>query len=411
MAKQLTAPAVERLKPDPTKRLEIPDGLLPGLYFVLQPSGAKSWAVRYRHGGKPRKLTLGAYPVLDLTKARANARTALQAVAEGRDPGEEKQEAKRSARDEKDTVAAQVESFLARHTRKHNKARTAEEVERVFRLHVIPAWGERRVQDITRRDVVDLLDKLVDAGKPVAANRTLAHVRKLFNWLIDRSVLDASPVVRVKAPAPEKSRDRVLIDNELRLIWKAAERVGFPFGPMVQMLMLTAQRRDEVAGMRRRELKEDSTLWHISAERTKNSVEQDVPLPAVAQAILTALPLIGKASGYVFTTTGETPVSGYSNAKERLDAAMLAIAREEAKERGEDPEEVKLEPWRLHDLRRTAASGMARLGFPVHVIEAVLNHRSGQVSGVAAVYNRHSYLPEKRRALEAWADHVQTILL
>src|SRR4051794_32003614 len=239
MPKALTAQSVERLKPDSTKQLQVPDGLLPGLYLVLQPSGSRSWAVRYRHAGTPRKLTLGGYPVLDLARARAEARTALQAVAQGRDPAREKQEAKRSARDEKDTVAAQVESFLARHTRKNNKARTAEEVERVFKLHVLPVWGERRVQEITRRDVVDLLDGIVDAGKPVAANRTLAAVRKFFNWLIDRSVLDASPVVRVKAPTPEKSRDRVLSDDELRLIWRAASRMGGPFGAFIQTLMLT----------------------------------------------------------------------------------------------------------------------------------------------------------------------------
>src|SRR3954451_3670569 len=192
MAKGLTAQAVERLKPDPAKRLEVPDGLLPGLYFVIQPSGAKSWAVRYRHAAKPRKLTLGSYPALDLGTARDRARTALQAVALGRDPGAEKQEARRAARNEKpdrDLFPAVLETFLERHVRAKTKRRSAEEAERIFRKHVVPAWGRRQAQDITRRDVIEHLDKLVDAGKPVLANRTLAHVRKFFNWCIDRSII------------------------------------------------------------------------------------------------------------------------------------------------------------------------------------------------------------------------------
>jgi integrase len=384
---------------------------VPGLYFVVQPTGSKSWAVRYRHGGKSRKLTLGRYPVLDLGAARAQAREALQAVALGSDPSTEKQERRRIAFNHdptSDAVGAVVQLFLERHTRKKNKARSAEEVERIFNRYVVPAWGELRIQDVTRRDVIELLDSIVDRGFPVAANRTLAHVRKLFNWAIDRSIIDSSPCVRITPPGEEKSRDRVLSDHELRLLWMAAQEIGRPFGQLLQMLMLTAQRRDEVAGMLQRELKENGALWTIPAERTKNSTEHDVPLSRAAQGVLATMPRIGRA-GFVFTTNGHTPVSGYSNAKARMDAVMLALARKHAVERGEDPDEIKIPGWRLHDLRRTAASGMARLGIAVNVIEAVLNHRHGQVSGVAAVYNRHSYLPEKRRALEAWADFVMQL--
>jgi integrase len=406
VAKGLTAQSVERLKPDPIKRLEVPDGLLPGLYFVIQSSGAKSWAVRYRHAVKPRKLTLVPYPALDLGTARDRARDALQAVALGPDPGLEKQEVRRAARSEqpdRDLFSSVVEAFLERHARAKTKERSAQQAEQILRKHVVPVWGEKRVQDITRRDVIELLDKIMDSGKPALANQTLVYIRLFYNWAIDRSIVDSSPCVRVAPPAEKKSRDRVRSDDELRLVWKATERTGWPFGPFVQLLIYTAQRRDEVAGARRREIKEDSTLWTIPSTRTKNSNAQDVPLSEAAQEIIRTLPRIGKGE-FLFSTTGETPISGYSNAKERLDATMLAIAREEAASRGENPENVNIEPWRLHDLRRTAASGMARLGIPVHVIEAVLNHKSGQISGVAAVYNRHSYLPEKRRALEAWGE-------
>ncbi|UVF18837.1 integrase arm-type DNA-binding domain-containing protein [Microvirga terrae] len=389
--------------------MEIPDAVLPGLYLVVQPSGAKSWAVRYRFGGKPRKLTLGPYPALNLGVAREFARTALQAVASGRDPSIEKAEAIRQAREghpNQDLVSSVIDEFITRHVRLNNKKRTAEEVERTFKLHVRPYWSDRRIQEIARRDVIELLDRIIDDGKPVQANRTLAVVRKLFNWAVDRSILDTSPVIRINAPAQEESRDRVVLDDELRLIWKAADEVGFPFGHLVKVLMLTAQRRDEVANARRSEFNKAGDLWVIPKERTKNSKEHDVPLSEAARGIFESLPRIKGAAGFMFTTNGNTAVSGFSKAKARLDGIMLRIAREEAAVRGEDPTKIQIKPWRLHDLRRTVASGMARLGQPVHVIEAVLNHRSGAISGVAAVYNRHSYLPEKRRALESWGQFI-----
>jgi integrase len=414
MAKALTVKAIDSTKAGATRQ-EIPDGLLPGLYLVVQPGGGKSWAVRYRAAGKPRKLTLGPYPLLDLAKARERARDALQTVSLGRDPGAEKK-AERQASEagaDRDQFATVVETFLERHARAKTKARSAEETERIFKLHVTPKWGKKRVQEITRRDVLDLLDGLVDAGKPVLANRTLAAVRKFFNWAIERSVITSSPCDRVAAPAAEKSRERVLSDADLRLVWKAAEQIPYPFGPMVCLLVLSGARRDEAAGARWREISQDGTIWTISSERTKNGEAHDVPLSPAAQRLVAGLPKVKaeKKPEFLFTTTGKTPVSGYSNAKERLDAVMLAIARKEAEGAGADPEEeVMIESWRLHDLRRTTASGMARLGIAVHVIEAVLNHKGGAISGVAAAYNRHSYLPEKREALDRWAAHVERLV-
>jgi len=408
MAKALTVQSVKRFKPHLSKRMEVADGLLPGLYFVLQPSGVRSWAVRYRHAGKPRKLTLGPYPVLELGAARTRAREALQVVALGRDPASEKQDALKTARLAEpgvDTVAAIVATFLERHARAKTKANTADDTERRFRLHVLPKWGERRIQDITRRDVIALLDGIVDRGTPIAANRTLATISKFFNWALDRSIIETSPCIRVARPSEEQSRDRILTDNELRLVWTAAARKGWPFGSLVQTLILTGQRRTEVGDMGWSELK-DRGLWTIPGSRTKNGAEHDVPLSLAAQDILSRAPRIA-GSQFVFTTSGVRPISGYSQAKERLDALMLLIARQEA---GEDGAAATVAPWCLHDMRRTAASGMARMGTPVHVIEAVLNHRSGAISGVAAIYNRHSYLPEKRHAVEAWASHVMGLV-
>lgn len=404
MAKALTAQSVERLKAEPTRRLEIPDGLLPGLYLVIQSSGVKSWAVRYRSAGTPRKLTLGSYPTLDLATARARARETLQRVSLGQDPAKERKQAKVAPVPDlgHTQVSRVVEQFLDRHARAKTKPRTAEETERLFRLHVLPAWGSRKVEDITRADVVELLDGIVDRGSPVAANRTFAAARKLFNWCVERSLIPVSPCTGVRLPTLEKSRDRVLSDYELRLVWRAAEEVGWPFGPLVQLLILTGQRRDEVARMRWSEVTENGTLWTIPGERTKNGLVHDVPLSEPAQRLLKTVPRMAGAE-YVFTTTGKTPVSGYSNAKERLDLVILRFAQEKGDTDGNAADQVGVQAWRIHDIRRTVASGMARLGQPIHVIEAVLNHQSGTISGVAAVYNRYNYSSEKRQALDAWS--------
>jgi integrase len=265
-------------------------------------------------------------------------------------------------------------------------------------------WGSRRIQEIARRDVIELLDGITDRGTPIAANRTLAAISKLFNWCIERGIVEISPCIQVRRPAVEISRDRVLSDEELGLAWQAGTELGFPFGTLVQLLALTGQRRDEVAGMRWSELA--GALWTIPGARTKNGQAQEVPLSRAAQAVLVKAPRIAK-SDFILTTNGTAPISGYSKAKSYVDAQMLAIARERAAAAGRnDLDDVQLDDWRLHDLRRTLASGLARLGQPIHVIESVLNHRSGTISGVAAVYNRHAYLEEKRGALEEWGKHV-----
>ncbi|MCJ2019436.1 integrase arm-type DNA-binding domain-containing protein [Methylobacterium sp. E-065] len=400
--------AIERLKPDAARRLEIPDATLPGLYFIIQPSGAKSWAVRYRHGGRTRKLTLGAYPALDLAKARTEGRAALQSVSLGQDPVAERKVV--APLPTRDLVGSVIDSFIERHVTPRNRPRTAEETIRILRSKVLPAWDSRKIQDIGRRDVIELLDRIVDAGTPIAANRTLAALSKLFNWAADRGIIDANPCVRVKAPAAETSRDRVLDDDELRLLWRGCEVIGWPFGPFVQLLLLTGQRRDEVAKMRRSELRNGGTLWTIPAERAKNGQLHDVPLSAAAKIVLGVLPRVVGQAGYLISTTGNSGVSGYAKAKARLDAVMLSLARTDAEAAGSDPNDVTLEPWRLHDLRRTASTGMGRLKIEPHVIEAVLNHRSGVIKGVSAIYNRYQYLDEKRDAMDAWAAHVEAIV-
>ena len=388
MARALTTRAVETTKPGQERR-EIPDRHMPGLYLVVQPSGAKGWAVRYRHAGTPRKHTLGAYPAIDLKAARDLASKALRAVAEGRDPGREKIQERAAKPDTVETVARQ---FIERHCKRSNRPRTARETQRLLDLHVLPHWRTRLTREITRRDVLDLLDRIVDVGKPIAANRTFSAVRKMFNWAVARDIITASPCAGVKPPTAERSRDRVLSDSELRDVWHAANKVGGPFGALVQLLIVTGQRRDEVAQMRWAEIDLDGRLWTLAPARVKNDQPHDVPLSDSAIAILQVLPRIGNE--YVLTTNGEAPSSNYAKNKHRLDALL--------------PDDMP--PWRLHDLRRTAASGMARLGVNLPIIEKVLNHSSGSFAGIVGVYQKHTFADEKRQALQNWGAFVDELV-
>jgi integrase len=360
-----------------------------GLYFVVQPSGARSWAVRYRHEGRSRKHTIGSYPAIDLSNARTLGGKALRVAAEGRDPSHERQLA-RSVHP--DSIAQIADQFIARYAKQNNRERTWRETERILRRDVLPRWKGKLIREITRRDILKLLDDTIDRGAPVIANRILAAVRKMFAWAVDRDIISLSPCAGIKAPTAERSRDRVLTDNELRLVWLASDKIGWPFGPIVKLLILTAQRRDEVVGMRWAELRLDERLWTLPRERVKNNRVHEVPLSDQAIQIIKALPVI--TGPLVFSTTGKSPFSGFSKAKRRLDAVIA------------EP----LPHWQLHDLRRTVATGMARLGVVLPVVEKILNHSSGSFSGVAGVYQRHDYRDEKGKALDAWARSVQDLI-
>jgi integrase len=388
MAQALTTRTVESAKPGKVRK-EIPDAHMPGLYLVLQPSGARSWAVRYRSTGRSRKHTLGGYPAIDLKTARDLASKALRAAAEGRDPGSEKASARAAGLD---TVEAIANQFIKRHCARKNRPSTALGTERLLRHYVLPRWGGRLARDISRRDVIDLLDRIVDDGKPIRANRVLAAVRKMFNWCVERDILQATPFAGVKPPSKERPRDRVLSDHEIRAAWMAADQLGGPFGALVKLLILTGQRRDEVARMRWSEINLKTRLWALPPERVKNGLAHEIPLSAPAIAVLEALPRIGDQ--FVLTTNGEAPSSGYSKAKRRLDALLPA----------------DMPGWVLHDARRSVASGMARLGIQLPVIEKCLNHISGSFSGIVSVYQKHTFADEKRLAFDTWGAFVADLV-
>lgn len=256
----------------------------------------------------------------------------------------------------------------------------------------MPRWQARRVGDIGKADVQAVMDELMAAGTPSAARHAFAAIRKFFNWCVERGLIAQSPCLAMRPPARTTSRDRVLADGELRAILSAADDQGLPFGPIVRLLVLTAQRRGEVVGMRWDEIDARAALWEIPADRTKNHRPHVVPLTPAALAVLDALPRV-PGTPYVFPARGyaDRPYSGYSKGKRELDAR--------AGQHG----------WTLHDLRRTAATGMAKSGVPPHVVERLLNHVSGTFGGVAGVYNRFGYLDEMRDALMRWERHVHDL--
>jgi integrase len=381
MAK-LTAKTVETIKPA-TARQEIPDTLLPGFYLVVQPSGARSFAVRYRHHGKPRKHTLGSYPILDLKTARELGTKVLRAAAEGRDPAQEKQ--RERATIVKDVVA----QFLVKHGQRC-RPRTLAGYALLLKHYALAPWGNRPIGSITRAEVRAVLDKIMANGTPILANRAHGAIGKLFGWAVEQEIIAASPVVGLKAPAVERSRDRILSDDELRTVWRAAEQIGPPYGAIVQLLILTGQRRGEIAALTWDEIDLKKRLIGLSRERVKNNRSHEIPLSPQAAAIIEALPRSHER--FLFSPLGRHPINGFARYKERFDR-ICAVT-----------------DWTLHDLRRSCASGMARLGVSLPVIEKVLNHTSGSFAGIVAVYQRHDFAAEKRAALDAWANHVATIV-
>lgn len=403
MAKVLTDKGVEKLKADLTKRREVPDAGKPGLYLVIQPSGRKSWAVRYRHRGAPKKLTLDGFP--SLATARKLAQAALDVVAEGGDPATKKRVARAEAGNERFIVKTVLPEFVDQYHRRKKQNRYADWVERLLENNVTPKWGDRHVATITRNDVEDLIEAIDQSGKRVLANRVLTALRTFFGWCVkQRSIpLAVSPCDGVDSLHEEVSRERVLSDDEVRWFWQASDEHGQPFGPMFKMLLLTGQRRSEVAGMTEREI--DGADWIIPGSRTKNKQDNVVPLSDTARDVLAGVKRMKSKSGFIFTTTGETYATGWSRATEAVAKRMLELARGETGDKA-----FEIERWTLHDLRRTAASGMAKLRVRPHVIEAVLNHRSGVIRGIAAIYNRYDYAEEKAVALGAWADRVDEII-
>lgn len=365
------------------RRMEIWDERVPGFGVRISPSGTKTFVLMYYVAGKKRRMTLGRYPILSLVDARRKALAALNQVAHGSDP-----QGERRADHSPYQFAAVVEDFVRAHCARHNRESHARETERILRSRFVTEWQSRDIRDIARADVLRVLDAAVDAGTPSAANHALAAIRKLFNWCIERGIVETSPCLHISRPAPHNSRDRVLSEDEIAEVWTASQSLSAPFSHIVQLLLLTAQRRGEVAGMCWDEIDWRERSWTIPPERTKNNRVQTLPLSRLAIEVLQSVPKLHER--FVFPARGNdaaTP-SGFSKMKRRLDSLSRTSS------------------WTLHDLRRTAATHMARAGVAPHIIERILNHSTGLLGGVAGIYNRFQYLPEMRDALEQWSETI-----
>jgi integrase len=388
MAK-LTQAAVDRVR-KPAERLELSDGLVPGLYLIVQPSGSKSWAIRYRdpQNRTTAKFTLGSAAALDLKAARTLARQELARIAGGEDPRA------RRRREASGTLGAVIEQYK-RHVVAGRRPRTQIEVNR----HLDKDWQPlhpRPLAELSRREIAARLLVLKDEKGPVAANRARASLSALFTWAIKQGLADVNPVAGT-GKVEERPRERVLSLDELREVWRATEGPG-SYNAAVRLLLLLGQRKGEIGALMWSELALDKALWSIPSSKTKNARAHAVPLSTQAAEILEAQPKLG---AYVFGADGSGPFSGWSRCKRRLDARILAARREV------DPQAKAMLPWTLHDLRRSLATHVAEQGIaPPHVIEMLLNHVSGHKSGVAGVYDRSTHAVEKARAVQAWADHV-----
>jgi integrase len=393
---RLTQRAVEALKPPASGRVEYWDNHVPGFGLRVACTGRKTWVAMYRVDGKLVRETVGPLAVIpSVAEARERARESLQKARAGKNPVAERRQrelaAKIKAEAVPDDFRAVATRYLERYAKKNTKPTTWRELQRQLEVDVFPKWGSRPVASITRQDVTVLLESIADRGSPVQANRTLARLKTLFRWILDEELIAADPTARVRKVVKEVARDRILTDDEIRLFWAGCDKLGWPFGPMYKLLLVTAQRRDEVGGAEWSEIDLERRLWIIPREKAKNDRAHEVHLSALAAEVIEGLHRIGDR--FLFTTTGARPISGFSKSKARLDALM-----------GNPPE------WILHDLRRTAATGMARLNIAPHIVDKILNHVSGSIRGVAAVYNRHAYLEERRGALETWSRHIESIV-
>jgi integrase len=385
---------------------------LRGFGLRVTPKGVRSYVIQYRLSGRPaRRLTLGIHgsPWTPET-ARTTAQDMLISVKRGSDPVEVTKQRAREAR----TLgfAAYVERFSEGCLQEEWKD-SWKEAKRTLELHALPSLRGRSLPDIRPVDVKDVLEPL--RPRKALARKVHAVLSRLFTWAVEEGDIPPSlnPMLGVKAPPKPKDRKRVLSPDEIVAVWKASYSLAHPFGSFIRLLICTLQRRCEVAGLPWEELDRLNLLWSVEGSRVKNEEDHLVPLNRLA---LDELDCLGwKQRGLVFTTTGSTPISGFSKMKAQLDRAMLPILQNlsdhRATELGQDSEPVQPPPWRLHDIRRTGTTVMQSLGIPVEHTEKCLNHKEGECSsGIRKVYNLWKYEAEKRRALDAWGAYLERLL-
>ncbi len=386
MQKHLTEAAVAKIKPDPLKRLEIHDAAVSGLRLRVSVNGRRSWSLMYKVAGealdggrgKNRRMTLGQYPLVDLRTARGKASNAKELADRGIDPASRKQA------EVLDRAQKRIETLLPRFIELHAKPNTKRwrDTEKLLQREVASRWVGVDVTKITRAMVHELLDQISVSDNASKAREVRKHLSVFLNWAVDRGICSVNPMAGMKRRDLQyRARERVLSVPELREIWHSAEALGYPFGPIVQLLILTGQRRSEISKLCHRWIETDRI--EIPAEYYKTRIPHIVPLTDRAASIIAAQPIWNVGDHVFSTTSGRTPSSGFSRAKRNFDKT------------------TEVQDWTFHDIRRSVATHMAQAGVIQEHIERVLGHVIG---GVVGTYNRYSYFEEKKRALLSWEN-------
>ena len=381
---------IKALKPK-KGRYEVWEDNGKGFGVRVSPAGRISFIFLYRFQGKSRRMTFGVYPAMSLADAHASHAKARQLLEKGVDPAtieqEEKEESRRSP-----SVKRLVNEYIEKYAKP--RKRSWKEDERILHKDVLPRWGKRKAQDITRRDIILLLDEIVERGALIQANRTLAAIRKMYSFAMGRGVLESSPCVAIPSPSKENRRDRVLSDKEIKTFWEKLDtaRMDRSTSLALKLQLITAQRKGEIAGAEWQDFDIKSGLWTIPAEKAKNGFPHRVPLSQLAIEILNELKELNGELQWLFPS----PREGQHIAETSVDHAVRSNA-----------EHFGIDHFTPHDLRRTAASMMTASGTQRLTVGKVLNHVE---TGVTSVYDRHSYDTEKREALEAWGRKLQSII-
>ncbi|MBF0356939.1 MAG: site-specific integrase [Alphaproteobacteria bacterium] len=400
--------AVKRLTVPATGRVDYWDTLLPGFGCRINESGTKTWVVNVRtlNEGKwsaTKRIRVGRYPDMTLIDARKAASAAMQAARTGQDPGQvarrNKEEIESASRDIfKNAVGNFLQMYVA-----EKRLSTQRQYRTALLGPDVANWQNRPISSITRSDIRDKLAEIART-RPILANRSLAYWSVFFGWCVEQDKIEINPTSGVRKPSAERSRERVLTFEEIAEILAALRPDSIPH-QMFRLLLLTGQRRDEIGSLKWSEihgLDGAEPRIELPGARTKNHRPHIIPLSNSAAEIIKSAPRI-RGCEYVFSTTGKTPISGYSRAKSALDKS-ISTDRKQAGQKD-------LQAWTLHDLRRTFAThAHESLGVEPHVVEAILNHLSGSKAGVAGVYNRATYLPQRRAALQAWAYRLSTLM-
>jgi integrase len=381
------------------KRYEVMDSDVPGFGVRVSEAGQKSFVLiaRYPGSSNPTRRALGVYPSLSLEKARERAREWRNLIRKGIDPKAEEERLRRiELRKQATTFAAVADDFIERHVKGQRKA---SDTEREIRKELVACWADRPIASITRQDVIVVVEDIARRPAPYTAHIVLGHARSLFNWAINRGAygLETSPCDRIKASTligAKEARQRVLSDVELAALWKSTEALGYPFGPLYTLLLLTGSRKSEVSDAGWSEFDLKKKIWTVPPERFKSNASHLVPLSDQAVAILESLPRFTKGDHLFTSTYGEKPASGFSKAKARLDALMKEQLG-------------TIAPWVIHDIRRTVRTRLASLRVPDLVAEMVIGHGR---KGLQRVYDQHTYEPEMREALELWAARLRDIV-